>query len=83
MGAAQRITVDEWRAEVERVMGRTSDDGMTANEIAGQSGKGVDLVRRWLGALNRAGRLCSGKRAGGVSIDGRPITVPVYWLKKK
>lgn len=82
MGAAHRVTVDEWRAEVERVLGRTSDDGMSVHEIAEQAARSTRTVREWLATLHRAGKLAVGQRAG-TSIDGKPTRVPVYWLKKK
>ncbi len=79
--AGPRITVDEWQAELERVMGRSDDKGLTMRELAEKFGVSTRSMRERLGALHRAGRVGQGWR-GDMTIDGKPKRVPVYWLKK-
>jgi hypothetical protein len=77
-----RITADEWRAEIERVVGRSSDQGMTLREIAAGLGISPSLAARRLGAMAQANRLGTGRRASR-SISGRPVWTPVYWIMPK
>lgn len=76
---AKTITVDQWQAEMERVLARRSDDGQTAGEIAAELGRNVKWVRGRLAALASQGRLVVGRRESR-SIDGRPTTIPVYTI---
>lgn len=75
-----RITVDEWQKEIERVMGRSSDKGLTARELSKKFRVSSRTMRERLKVLHEAGRLGVGRRQV-FSIDGRPGECPVYWIK--
>lgn len=80
--AARKIGVDEWRAEVERVLGRSSDQGRTTREISIATGSALRTTSIRLQILHEAGRLGCGRRAIKTR-DGRDAWVPVYWIKPK
>ena len=82
MVAKTNIRMEDWRAELERVLSRSGDEGMTAEEIAGALGKKLDMTRKLMRRLATAGRLGAGRRPA-VRIDGAYCTVPVYWIKPK
>ena len=73
------IREDEWKREIERVMGKTGDDGKTLRELSAQLGLSERMTRERIRLLHLAGRMGVGRRPA-VTIDGRPNTVPVYWI---
>lgn len=76
------ITTDEWRAEIERVLGRSSDQGMTLREIAAGLKISTKVAAERLRAVAQAGRLGTGRRASR-SINGFGVWTPVYWVMLK
>jgi predicted ArsR family transcriptional regulator len=73
------IREDEWRRELERVMPRSDDKGMTARELGAVFGVSMRTIRERLRVLHDAGRIGVGKRHV-LTLDGRPATAPVYWI---
>ncbi|MGQ0721014.1 MAG: hypothetical protein ACT4PE_05500 [Candidatus Eiseniibacteriota bacterium] len=73
------IREDEWRRELERVMPKSDDKGMTARELSHTFGVSARTMRERLRVLYDAGRIGVGKR-NTRSLDGRPATTPVYWI---
>jgi len=76
-----KITVEEWRKEVERVMGTSNDDGMTTDELCEAMGMGPAAIRIRLKRLRSAGKLGQGWR-DSVSLIGVTRKVPVFWIKR-
>ena len=76
----ERIGVEEWRAEIERVMGDSGDEGLTAREIAASLKLCVRTTMDRLRKLSEEGRLSTGRRRTE-SIDGVARWVPVYSIR--
>lgn len=74
------ISVDEWRAEIERVMQRAGDEGVTTKELQRALGVSNRTCLLRLQDLADAGRLVPGRRQVS-SIDGSVRSVPVYRIK--
>jgi hypothetical protein len=70
------------RLLVAAVSGPPDDEGMTAQELAVESGQTVDTVQRRLKTLEVQGRLIIGFRRGKDS-RGRNYRFPVYRLRKE
>lgn len=79
-----KITADAWRTELERVMQKAGDEGMTAGEIQEITGMSRHVTSVRLSALHKLGRIRSGRRfiAGKDGIS-RPIPVYVILKEKK
>jgi CRP-like cAMP-binding protein len=76
------ITREEWLAELERVLVPPTGtlDGLTATEIAVQSGITRSRVMVLLGRASAQGQLQIGRKPV-TAIDGRLSMVPCYRLK--
>ena len=75
------ITMDEWRAELER-LGKLGDDGNTIAELAAGLGVGTTKMKKIVRAGVQEGRYIQGF-AGRMDTIGRRQRVPVYRLKGK
>ena len=75
------ISLEQWRAELERVMGRSGDEGMTAHQLAEAMGWHVQRMRRTLAILKAEGHLVRGTRLFE-RLDGTMAPLPVYSLRK-
>jgi len=83
MAKGTRITVNEWAAEIQRLMSsRGAQDALTAQELADLSGVYVQTMRVRLRRLAAAGRL---ERVSKVieCLDGVSRSVAAYRLKGK
>ena len=76
------ITADAWRSELERVMQRAGDEGLTAQEIQELTGMSYSTTSTRLSALHRAGRIRSGRRQV-TGKDGITRPIPVYVILKE
>lgn len=75
-------TESQWRLEIEKAMGRSSDDGATARELSKSMGMSLKSLMWKLTSLDEAGLLGVGWRSI-VNKAGIPGRVPVYWIRKE
>jgi len=73
---ADKIGVEEWLAELQRVSGR-SDDGLTSAEGAEKMGLSVRTTLLKIKKAYDMGWVKVGKRKT-MTLDGRPDYTPVY-----
>ena len=72
------ITVDEWRAELERVQADCeSPDGLSMGELQARLGCGEKIARKVLRHAKANGRLVTAHRKE-TGVDGRVQWIPVY-----
>lgn len=76
------ITVDEWRAELERIGELGGDKGNTSAELAERLGVSLRRMRQILANGVAEGRYIRG-RGIRTSIDGCQKKVAVYQIKEK
>lgn len=76
------IRMDEWKSELERVLGRSDDEGLTLRELAHELGLSSRSTYDRLRLLADAGRLAVGRRRT-MSLHGHPSWSPVYWIKSE
>ena len=79
--AAQKITVDEWEAELQRVMVGRDDDGMSSRELADAWQVSLRTAGERIRCLAEHGRIVVGFRSLPSIVPGRNKTVPVYRIK--
>jgi len=79
--AEPKIDTSEWRAEIERLMQRAGDEGLTTKELARSLDMPRQKVREFLYELESQGRLVSGHRIEK-SLDKSMRRRPVYRIKK-
>jgi predicted ArsR family transcriptional regulator len=68
--------LDAWKAALVK-----TGDGVTATEMTESAGVGLGVVRKFLHALNKQGRL-EVVRVRRTDMTGRNILVPAYRMKK-
>ncbi len=78
---AKPIERSEWQAEIERIMVKAGDDGLTTKELQNLLGVSNRTCLIRLQELNSAGRLIAGRRQKQ-AIDGTMRTVAVYRIKR-
>jgi len=76
------IDADIWRAELERLLSSSGDEGFAAEEISKALGASLKTTYERLRILADAGLLAVGHRRVQ-RIDGRASWRPVYRLKKE
>ena len=78
VGQAQSgISVDEWRAELERIFANAVD-GVSSTEIATLTNKSQNWANDWIIKEIRAGRVVFAGKKPGLGIIGQKIMIPVY-----
>lgn len=78
--ATNRITSDEWIAELDRLASistQADSDLLTVVEMCEQSGYSKNKLLRYLKSANKAGRLIVGRKQG-IDIAGRDTSMPAY-----
>ena len=80
--AKNSINADDWRVELERVLFRAGDEGLTVKELCKTMNLGPLAVRRRLEALKDSGRLIVGKKHV-LGLDDTMRMVAVYRIKAK
>ena len=75
-----KIGMEEWRNELERVLFRAGDEGLSVKEMAKTLKLGVGSVRRRLEALKESGRLVTGKKHI-LGLDDVMRVVTVYRIR--
>ena len=73
----KRITTDEWRAELHKILQPADDEGETAVEISDATGQSHTAVKRLIRKKLKAGELIQGM-ACRHGADGSRRRVPVY-----
>lgn len=75
------ISEAEWQEEIQKALGTSSDDGVTASELAEAMKVSLKTAHVRLNAVAKAGRLGVGWRRT-TSKTGMPGRTPVYWIRK-
>ena len=76
------IREDEWRSELEKVLFRAGDDGLTVQELCAKMRLAEGAVRKRLQAIKLSGRLVIGK-AHREALDGTMRLSAVYRIAPK
>lgn len=79
----EKITVEEWLKEIERLSQQPSDDGYTVAELAPMLKLGITKTRRVLRQLMSEGKVRLGSRHVDNDWDGRSRTRIVYVFNEK
>ena len=76
------IRMDEWRSELEKVLFRAGDEGLSVKDLCKAMNLAPLAVRRRLEALKESGRLVIGKKHV-LGLDDTMRMITVYRIKQK
>ena len=81
MAKPNPITVDEWRKELDRLQPKGAD-GFTRRDVEREMALGEHAAGVRLRAWVEKGHVEYAGRRPGTTIDGRPLQIPVYRIRR-